>query len=300
METHPARRDVPFRRANGNRRFSSAPLRLCGKRRFFGLTKTEGNAVTEPLVKTSFGEGVYTITLNRPGKRNAVSDRLLEAIDKAFQSAPEDTRAIILAGEGKHFCAGLDLAEHQHREPFGVMLHSQGWHKIFHRIQHGGIPVIAAMQGAVIGGGLELATATHVRVAEPSTIYQLPEGRHGIFVGGGASVRVARIIGQGRMCEMMLTGRIYDAAEGQRLGLSHYLVGEGESLAKAQELAKRIAENSHMANWAMVTAIARITNMATDDGFYVESLTAALTQTSPEVVERIGHFLQRKGKGPQT
>ncbi len=99
---------------------------------------------------------------------------------------------------------------------------------------------------------------------------------------------------------MMLTGRIYDAAEGQRLGLSHYLVGEGESLAKAQELAKRIAENSHMANWAMVTAIARISNMATDDGFYVESLTAALTQTSPEVAERIGHFLQRKGKGPQT
>lgn len=256
--------------------------------------------MSEQLVKTSVEDNIYTITLARPEKRNAVSDRLLSALEQALMATPEGTRAIILAGEGEHFCAGLDLSEHQHREPFGVMLHSRGWHRIFDRIQNGGIPVIAAMQGAVIGGGLELASATHVRVSEPSTLYQLPEGRHGIFVGGGASVRVARIIGQGRMCEMMLTGRIYDAEAGQQLGLSHYVVGKGEGMAKAQELAKRIAENAPMANYAMVTAIHRISNMSTDDGFYVESLTAAMTQTSPEVVARIGEFLQRKGKGPRT
>ena len=256
--------------------------------------------MTEQLVKTSQDGVIYTITLARPAKRNAVSDHLLRALDAALNDTPEGTRAIILAGEGDHFCAGLDLAEHQHREPFGVMQHSQWWHRIFQRIQNGGIPVIAALHGAVIGGGLELATATHIRVAEPSTIYQLPEGRHGIFVGGGASVRVAKIIGPGRMCEMMLTGRVIDAEEGQRLGLSHYAVGKGEALAKATELAKRVAENAPMANWAMCTAIGRIDNMATDDGFFVESLTAALTQTSPEVSERIGEFLQRKGKGPRT
>ena len=256
--------------------------------------------MTEQLVKTSQDGVIYTITLARPAKRNAVSDRLLRALDGALNDIPEGTRAIILAGEGDHFCAGLDLAEHQHREPFGVMQHSQWWHRIFQRIQNGGIPVIAALHGAVIGGGLELATATHIRVAEPSTIYQLPEGRHGIFVGGGASVRVAKIIGPGRMCEMMLTGRVIDAEEGQRLGLSHYAVGKGEALAKATELAKRVAENAPMANWAMCTAIGRIDNMATDDGFFVESLTAALTQTSPEVSGRIGEFLQRKGKGPRT
>lgn len=256
--------------------------------------------MSEQLVKTSQDGVIYTITLARPAKRNAVSDRLLRALDEALTATPEGTRAIILAGEGDHFCAGLDLSEHQHREPFGVMQHSQWWHRIFHRIQHGGIPVIAALHGAVIGGGLELATATHIRVAEPSTLYQLPEGRHGIFVGGGASVRVAKIIGPGRMCEMMLTGRILDAEEGQRLGLSHYVVGKGEALAKAQQLAARVAENAPMANWAMCSAIARIDNMATDDGFFVESLTAALTQTSPEVAGRIGEFLQRKGQGPRT
>jgi enoyl-CoA hydratase/carnithine racemase len=152
----------------------------------------------------------------------------------------------------------------------------------------------------VIGGGLELATSTHVRVAEPNVMYQLPEGRHGIYVGGGASVRVSRIIGPGRMAEMMLTGRILTADEGQALGLSHYLVGKGEGLAKAQELAKRIAENAPLANYAMVTTIQRISNMSADDGLYVESLMAAVAQTSPEVVARIGQFLDRKGKGPQT
>lgn len=250
--------------------------------------------MTDHLIKTSFADNIYTITLARPAKRNAISDRLLAGLDKAWDAAPEDTRAIILAGEGEHFCAGLDLSEHQHREPFGVMKHSQGWHRVFNKIQMSGMPVVCVLQGAVMGGGLELATATHVRIAESSAIYQLPEGRHGIFVGGGASVRVARIIGQGRMCEMMLTGRIYKAEEGQQLGFSHYLVEAGAGMAKARELAMRIAENAPMANYAMVTAIQRISNMSADDGFYVESLTAALTQSSPEVAARIGGFLKRK------
>jgi enoyl-CoA hydratase/carnithine racemase len=111
-------------------------------------------------------------------------------------------------------------------------------------------------------------------------------------------VRVAKIIGPGRMCEMMLTGRILDADEGQRLGLSHYLVGKGETLAKAQELARRIAENAPMANWAMVTAIQRISNMASDDGLYVESLMAAVARPAPRW-PHASAFLERKGKGPQ-
>ena len=250
--------------------------------------------MTEPLVRTSSTDGVYTIMLARPAKRNAVSDRLLAALEKAWDAMPQDCRAVILAGEGGHFCAGLDLSEHQHREPFAVMRHSQGWQRVFSKIQMSGTPVIAVMQGAVIGGGLELATATHVRVAEPSAIYQLPEGRHGIFVGGGASVRVARIVGAGRMCEMMLTGRTLNAEEGQRLGFSHYLVEQGAGMARALELARRIAENTPMANYAMVTAIQRISNMSADDGFYVESLAAGLIQTSPEIAARIGSFLKGK------
>lgn len=113
-------------------------------------------------------------------------------------------------------------------------------------------------------------------------------------------MRASNIIGPGRMCEMMLTGRVMTADEGQRLGLSHYVVGDGESLDKALQLAERIAENAPLANWAMVSAISCIDNMASDDGLFVESLTAALTQTSPEVAERIGNFFKHKGQGPRT
>lgn len=256
--------------------------------------------MSDSLVKTALEDSIYTITLARPAKRNAINDDLLAALEGALNNQPERARVIVLAAEGEHFCAGLDLSEHQHRDPYGVTQHSQWWHRVFRRMEHGGVPVVAALRGAVIGGGLELAAATHVRVAEIDTFYQLPEGRHGIFVGGGASVRVTKIIGPGRMCEMMLTGRIVSAEEGQGLGLSHYLVGRGESRDKAHELAQRIAQNAPLANWAMVTAIDHIHDMTSDQGLYVESLTAALTQTGPEVRKRIAEFLRRKGKGPQT
>ncbi|MEX2321503.1 MAG: enoyl-CoA hydratase-related protein, partial [Saccharospirillum sp.] len=147
---------------------------------------------------------------------------------------------------------------------------------------------------AVIGGGLELASTAHVRIAEDSTFFRLPEGRHGIFVGGGASVRVANIIGAGRMTEMMLTGRTLSAEEGERLGLAHYRVAAGEGEAKARELAASIAQNSPLSNWAMVSAMSRIDSMSMDDGLFTESLVAGMTQTSPEVQARIGQFLNRK------
>ena len=142
--------------------------------------------MTDKLVSHVLDGQIYTITLNRPAKRNAISDRLLDALDQAWEARPEEARVVILAGAGEHFCAGLDLSEHQHREPFGVMLHSQGWHRVFGKIHQTGIPVVAVLHGAVIGGGLELATSTHVRIAEPNTMYQLPEGRHGAWRASSA------------------------------------------------------------------------------------------------------------------
>ncbi|MGR3792565.1 crotonase/enoyl-CoA hydratase family protein [Vannielia sp. SX4] len=239
-------------------------------------------------------DGIAVLTMNRPGKRNAMCDELLEAIDGFFRKVPEGVRVVVLTGTEGHFCSGLDLSEHKARDAEGTMRHSRGWHEVMDRIQFGGVPVVSAMYGAVIGGGLELATSTHVRIAEPSTIFQLPEGRRGIFVGGGATVRVGRILGADRMIEMMLTGRKYGHEEGKALGLAHYAVGEGEALDLAMELAKKIASNAPLSNYIMVQAIARIEDMAKADGLFTESLCAALTQTSPDALEGLAAFLEKR------
>jgi len=250
--------------------------------------------MTDQILTIDIEDSVATLTMNRPDKRNAMCDALLEAIDRFFSSPPEGVKAVVLTGTAGHFCSGLDLSEHVARDAEGTMRHSRGWHEVMERIQFGGLPVVSAMFGAVIGGGLELATATHVRVAEPTAFFQLPEGRRGIFVGGGASVRVGRILGPDRMTEMMLTGRKYSAEEGLALGLTHYVVGAGEALAKAQELARKIAANAPLSNYIMIQALARIGDMSKADGLFTESMCAAITQTSPDALEGLAAFLEKR------
>ena len=250
--------------------------------------------MSEDILKIELDGPIAILTMNRPAKRNAMCDELLEQIDTFFSKPPKDIKAVVLTGTAGHFCSGLDLSEHVARDAEGTMRHSRGWHAVMDRIQYGGLPVISAMFGAVIGGGLEMASATHVRIAEPSTIFQLPEGRRGIFVGGGASVRVGRILGADRMVEMMLTGRKYSADEGLSLGLCHYSVGEGEALDLALKLAHRIAGNAPLSNYIMIQALSRIEDMAKADGLFTESLCAALTQTSPDAVEGLAAFLEKR------
>jgi enoyl-CoA hydratase/carnithine racemase len=251
--------------------------------------------MTDPILGIDIAaDGIATLTMNRPEKRNAMCDALLAAIDTFFTAPPATVKAVVLTGTAGHFCSGLDLSEHVRRDAEGTMRHSRSWHQVMDRIQYGGLPVVSAMFGAVIGGGLELAAATHVRLAEPSTIFQLPEGRRGIFVGGGASVRVGRILGADRMIEMMLTGRKYTAEKGVQLGLAHYVVDEGQSLVEAQEMARKIASNAPLSNYIMIQAISRIEDMSKADGLFTESLCAALTQTSPDAGEGLAAFLQKR------
>ena len=129
------------------------------------------------------------------------------------------------------------------------------------------MPVVAVLHGAVVGGGLELAAAAHIRVAERSAYYALPEGSRGIYVGGGASVRLPRLIGVSRMMDMMLTGRTYSAEDGQAIGLSHYLVEPGTGLAKGIELAERIATNAPLTNFAVMHVLPRIAESDPASGY---------------------------------
>ncbi len=251
-------------------------------------------AFTSDLIDFEMRGRIAVLTLNRPEKRNAVSEALIEDINRFFNTPPKEALAVVLRANGDHFCAGLDLSQHRERNVDEAFDISRYWHRTFDLIQYGGLPVVVAMHGAVMGGGLELATTAHVRVAEPSTMYQLPEGRRGIYVGGGASIRVARVLGPGRMTEMMLTGRRLDAEEGQQLGLSHYLVETGEAFDKAMELAETISGNAPLANKMMLNTIQRVDRMGESEGYFVESLASALTQASDDAQEGMRAFLEKR------
>ena len=163
-------------------------------------------------------------------------------------------------------------------------------------MQFGRVPVVAALHGAVVGGGLELASASHIRVADESTFYALPEGTRGIFVGGGGSVRIPKLIGVARMTDMMMTGRVYNAQDGERLGFAQYLVPSGESLGKAIELATRIATNAPLTNFALMHALPRIAEQPADHGFLTESMLAAIAQSAQLIAEGgAAGLLFRKG-----
>jgi enoyl-CoA hydratase/carnithine racemase len=235
---------------------------------------------------------VATLTLTRPEKRNAVDAEMITAIGSFFADPPPEVRVALLLAEGDHFCAGLDLSQEVLRTPLGVVDHSRLWHRQLDHVEHGGLPLVTALHGAVIGGGLEVALAAHVRVAAPSTFFALPEGSRGIFVGGGGSVRVSHIVGQDRMREMMLTGRRLDAAEGQRLGLAHELAEDAP--ARARELAEGIARNAPIANRLIVTALPRIAEMPRAGGLFTESLTAGISQTTDDATEGVSAFLEKR------
>ncbi|MBP9058816.1 MAG: crotonase/enoyl-CoA hydratase family protein [Rhodoferax sp.] len=235
---------------------------------------------------------VAIIRLTRAKKRNAINDALILAIRDLFEKLPKSVRAAVIDGEGEHFCAGLDLSELQERDASQGVFHSRMWHAALECVQYGPVPVVASLHGAVVGGGLELASACHIRVADETTFYALPEGSRGIFVGGGGAVRIPRLIGVARMTDMMLTGRVYDAAEGERIGLAQYLVPKGGAFEKALELAKRIAGNAPMTNYALTHVLPRIADQPADQGYMTEAMMAAIAQSAPEAKERVRAFLE--------
>jgi (methylthio)acryloyl-CoA hydratase len=239
---------------------------------------------------------ILIVKLNRPEKRNAINDATILAIENAFSHIPKGVKCAIIHAEGKHFSAGLDLSELKERNAMDGVFHSRMWHRALEKVQFGTVPVVAVLHGACVGGGLELASACHIRVAEKSTFYALPEGQRGIFVGGGASVRLPKLIGMARMTDMMLTGRVYTATEGAQIGLSQYVVEDGEGLEKAMELAQKISDNAGMTNYALMHVLPRIVDAGQDGGLMMESLMAAIAQDAPEAKERLNDFLEGRAK----
>jgi len=168
------------------------------------------------LVDYALEGDIAVLRLNRPEKRNAMNDAMLADLGKAVDRAAGEAKAAVLCGNGKHFSAGLDLLEHSQKTVMEAIDGSRSWHRVFSQIQRGKVPFVSALHGAVVGGGLELAANTHIRVADRETYFAMPEGQRGIFVGGGGSVNITRLMGVARMMDLMLTGRVLSAEEAER------------------------------------------------------------------------------------
>lgn len=247
------------------------------------------------LLTVEIKERILYLGLNRPDKRNALNTALMEELGNALSNT-KDIGCIILYGHGEHFSAGLDLSELKDRDVVEGLHHSLSWHPIMEKIQYGKVPVIAMIHGACIGGGLELASAAHIRIADTSAFYALPEGSRGIFVGGGGAVRLPRLIGTSVMMDMMLTGRVYKAEDGHRLGFSQYLVEPDQLTDYAHALALKICSNTPMTNFAVTQVLPRIADTDQNTGLLMEALAAAIAQSAPEAKVRLIDFLQGKAK----
>ncbi|MCV6591918.1 MAG: crotonase/enoyl-CoA hydratase family protein [Silicimonas sp.] len=240
-------------------------------------------------------DGIWVVTLNRPEKRNALNAETIEELIELFSKAPrQGARAIVLAAKGDHFCAGLDLVEHhdEDRRPEDFMHICLRWHEAFNKMEYGGVPIIAALQGAVVGGGLELASSAHIRVADQSTYFALPEGQRGLFTGGGATIRVTDLVGKSRMIDMMLTGRVYQGQEALDVGLMQYLV-EGSSFDAAMEIARKTAANLPLTNFAICSAVSHMQNMSALDAAYAEAVVAGVVNTQQAARERLDAFAKK-------
>jgi len=240
-------------------------------------------------------EGIAILALNRPAKRNALSDGLVLGMQAFFSTLPSHVKGVVIHGAGNDFCAGLDLNELKETttaESFETSIIGQ---RLNDTVQFCKVPVIAVLHGAVIGGGLELAASAHIRIAEKTAYYALPEGTRGIFLGSGGSVRLPRLIGAATVIDMMLSGRVYEAEEAHTLlRLTQYLVEPGQGLEKAVALAKKIARNAPLANFAIIQSIPRIVEQDPQAGLFTEMLMVGVAQGDDDAKARLRDFLERK------
>ena len=247
------------------------------------------------LVNTRFDQGVALVTINRPDVRNALNPAALGALRDALDKVGADTstRCVVLAGEGGHFTTGDDLTETAGMESpdFKVMI--DGFQAITIGLRSMPQPVIAAIEGYAVGGGLEIAAACDMRVCAEDSIFFCPEVRLGLLMSNASSSLLPRLIGSGRTRELMLTGRRFDAAWAERAGLVNRVIPRGRVVEGALEMAREVAANQPVA----VRATKRLLNAIEDQEVAraLESETNAILDAfaDPEVVAALRTELER-------
>lgn len=203
--------------------------------------------------------GILRITVNRPSKLNALNRETIQELHEAFSEAREDgeVKVIILTGSGeKAFVAGADISEFSNFSPEeGKALAAEGQEKLFDFIENFSKPVIAAVNGFALGGGLELAMAAHFRTASENAKMGLPEVSLGVIPGYGGTQRLPQLVGKGRAMEMIMTAGMIDSVQALQYNLVNHVCSPEELMEFTESIAKKIMKNSPVAVKAAIKAV---------------------------------------------
>lgn len=262
---------------------------------FFTLAKKSSMEFSNILYKTE--NKIAYITINRPDKLNALNTKTIDELNQALNAADQDNRVrvVIVTGSGeKAFVAGADISEFAgFNIEQGKALSADGHKKLFDRVENMSKPVIAAVNGFALGGGLELAMSAHIRVASDNAKLGLPEVSLGVIPGYGGTQRLAQLAGKGKAFEMIFTAGMIDATEALRYALVNHVVPQPELMKKCEEIAGKIIKNSGM---AIASAIRSVNACFApgSNGFATEMEEFGKCFGTPEFKEGTGAFLEKR------
>ena len=242
-------------------------------------------------------DGIATITVNRPDKLNALNATVIRELGEAAAAIERDgaVRGAILTGAGaKAFVAGADIAEIAGQGPIDGRDRAMEGQAAFRRLERSGKPVVAAVNGFALGGGCELAMACHLRIAAEHAKFGQPEVKLGIGPGYGGTVRLPRLVGVGRALDLLLTGRMIDAAEAHRIGLVNAVVPADRLMTEARSLLGGILQNGPLAVRACLDAVYSGMGMAADDALTLEASYFGLLSGTGDMKEGTAAFLEKR------
>ncbi len=242
-------------------------------------------------------DAIAVLTVNRPEKLNALNDATIGELEQAFRSLAEDddVRGVLVTGAGeKAFVAGADIRELAAMDSLGGVRTSRKGQDVFRFVERMGKPVVAAVNGFALGGGLEFALACHLRVASESARFGLPEVSLGIIPGYGGTVRLPRLIGRGRALEMILTAEMIDAERAHAIGLVNRVAPADELMDVATGLLERIAANGPVAVALALEAVDHGMDATTEDAQRLESNLFGLLASTEDMREGMQAFLEKR------
>jgi enoyl-CoA hydratase len=259
--------------------------------------------VAEPAVIVEKDGPVLTVTLNRPEKRNAVNSEVMCRLYDAWVQldTDDDLRVAILTGTGTTFCAGMDLAEigklggppqneYMERIQQNPSMIYGAWLKTYRPTK----PVILAAEGFARAGGTEILQGTDIRVAGESAMFGVTEVQRGLFPMAGSAVRLRRQIGYAVAAEMLICGEDLPARRAYELGLINHVVPDGQALAKAREIADRIARNGPIAVKAIVATLRETETLPESEAFVIEQAHGQAVMASEDAKEGPRAFLEKR------